>query len=103
MIFTDKFVYVHEPKTGGTFVTSMLFRLYGLRWTRWTHVRNALFGQVGSKHPRYGYLAHNSNKHGGCNEIPQQQRGKKISPPCAILSIFTCRSTSLAGGSEASS
>ena len=36
MIFTDRFVYVHEPKTGGTFVTSMLFRLYGLRWTRWT-------------------------------------------------------------------
>jgi len=78
MIFTDKFVYVHEPKTGGTFVTSMLFRLYGLHWTRWTHVRNALFGEVGSKHPRYGSLVHNSNKHGGCSEIPEPQRGKKI-------------------------
>src|ERR1044072_2714963 len=78
MIFTDKFVYVHEPKTGGTFVTSMLFRLYGLRWTRWTHLRNAVFGEVGGKHLRYGSLIHNSNKHGGCNEIPQRQRGKKI-------------------------
>ena len=78
MIFTDKFVYVHEPKTGGTFVTSMLFRLYGLRWTRWTHVRNAVFGDVRRKHPRYGSLVHNSNKHGGCNEIPEPQRGKKI-------------------------
>jgi hypothetical protein len=78
MIFTDRFVYVHEPKTGGTFVTSMLFRLYGLRWSRWTHVRNAVFGEVRRRHPRYGTFVHNSNKHGGCNEIPQPQRGKKI-------------------------
>ena len=78
MLFTDRFVYVHEPKTGGTFVTSMLFRLYGLRWTRWTHLRNALFGGVRHRHPRYGALAHDSNKHGGCNEIPTPQRGKKI-------------------------
>lgn len=78
MIFTDKFVYVHEPKTGGTFVTSMLFRLYGLRWTRWTHVRNAVLGEVRRSHLRYGSLIHNSNKHGGCNEIPRQQREKKI-------------------------
>ena len=78
MIFTDRFVYVHEPKTGGTFVTSMLFRLYGLRWTRWTHIRNAVVGEVRRRHPRYGALVHNSNKHGGCNEIPPSQRGKKI-------------------------
>ena len=78
MIFTDRFVYVHEPKTGGTFVTSMLFRLYGLRWTRLTHLRNAVFGEVRRSHPRYGALVHNSNKHGGCNEIPQPQRSKKI-------------------------
>lgn len=78
MIFTDRFVYVHEPKTGGTFVTSMLFRLYGLRWTRWAHARNALFGEVRRRHPRYGALIHHSNKHGGCNEIPAPQRGKRI-------------------------
>lgn len=78
MIFTDRFVYVHEPKTGGTFVTSMLFRLYGLRWSRLTHMRNAVFGEVRCRHARYGALVHNSNKHGGCNEIPAAQRGKKI-------------------------
>ncbi len=78
MLFTDRFVYVHEPKTGGTFVTSVLFRLYGLRWTRWAHARNALFGEVRRRHPRYGALVHNSNKHGGCNEIPTPQRGKRI-------------------------
>lgn len=78
MIFTDRFIYVHEPKTGGTFVTSMLFRLYGLRWTRWTHLRNAVLGEVRCRHSRYGGFVHNSNKHGGCNEIPTSQRGKKI-------------------------
>ena len=78
MIFTDRFVYVHEPKTGGTFVTSMLFRLYGLHWTRWTHVRNAIIGEVRCLHPRYGSFIHTSNKHGGCNEIPQSHGAKKI-------------------------
>jgi hypothetical protein len=78
MIFTERFVYVHEPKTGGTFVTSMLLRLYGLRWTKWTHLRLALFGKVSRRHTRYGALVHNSNKHGGCNEVPASERGKKI-------------------------
>jgi len=38
MIFTDNFVYVHKPKTGGTFVTDVLRRIYGsgTRRTVWT-------------------------------------------------------------------
>jgi len=28
MIFTDKFVYAHKPKTGGTFVTEALRNVY---------------------------------------------------------------------------
>jgi len=56
----------------------VLFRLYGLRWTKWTHLRNALLGEVSGRHPRYGGLVHNGNKHGGCNEIPASRRGKKI-------------------------
>ncbi|CAN5867729.1 hypothetical protein BH18ACI4_BH18ACI4_12290 [soil metagenome] len=78
MLFTDKFVYVHEPKTGGTFVTSMLFRLYGLNWTRLTHLRNMIFKEVRSLHPKYGELVHNTKKHAGCREIPVHQRGKKV-------------------------
>jgi hypothetical protein len=77
MIFTDKFVYVHEPKTGGTFVTTMLFTLYNLKWTRLTHLRNILFKEVRAKN-KYGYLIHSDNKHGGCQEIPLLQQGKKI-------------------------
>lgn len=78
MIFTDRFVYVHEPKTGGTFVTSALFRLYGLKWTRWTHMRNALFRQARVSHPKYGALVHDSNKHGFCRSIPEAHRGKTV-------------------------
>jgi hypothetical protein len=78
MILTDHFVYVHEPKTGGTFVTSMLFRLYGLKWSRLTHLRNALSGQVRSRHPKYGYLVHDTRKHFGCRHIPAEHRDKKV-------------------------
>ena len=78
MIFTDRFVYVHEPKTGGTFVTSALFRLYGLKWTRWTHLRNALFREARARHPKYGALVHNSNKHGFCRSIPAAHRAKPV-------------------------
>jgi hypothetical protein len=77
MIFTDKFVYVHEPKTGGTFVTTMLFSLYNLKWTSLTHLRNIIFKEVRAKN-KYGYLIHSDNKHGGCQEIPLLQQGKKI-------------------------
>jgi hypothetical protein len=78
MIFTDHFVYVHEPKTGGTFVTSMLFRIYGMKWSRLTHLRNMLFREIRSHHPKYGYLAHDTKKHAGCRSIPNEHRNKKV-------------------------
>ena len=78
MIFTDKFVYIHEPKTGGTFVTAALFRLYGLRWTRLTHLRNSLVGEVRHANAKYGLLVHDSNKHGFCSSIPAAQQQKTV-------------------------
>ena len=35
MIITDDFVYIHQPKTGGTFVTRMLQRVYGVERGLW--------------------------------------------------------------------
>lgn len=78
MIFTDKFVYVHEPKTGGTFVTSVLFRLYGLKWNRLVHLKNMIRGEIRGTKREYGTLIHNNNKHGGCREIPAPHREKLI-------------------------
>jgi hypothetical protein len=77
MIFTDQFVYVHEPKTGGTFVTSVLLQLYDVRWTRWTHLRNTLQSNMVFRRPR-GTLIYNSHKHGACEHIPEAHRHKQI-------------------------
>lgn len=77
MLFTDSFVYVHEPKTGGTFVTSVLFQLYEFRWTWLTRIASTLRTELVHRH-RYGALIYHNNKHGGCNEIPAAQRHKTV-------------------------
>ncbi len=77
MIFTDRFVCVHEPKTGGTFVASALFRLYGAEW----NLRNKLasaFGRDVVARGKYGTFVFTNHKHGGCNEIPEAWRGRPI-------------------------
>lgn len=53
MIITPDFVFVHYPKTGGTFVTQMLSHLYG----------DQLF---------------NTHKHGTCSDIPEEHQGKPM-------------------------
>jgi len=57
MILTDEFVYIHQPKTGGTFVTRVLERLY----------------QDGDR----GRLV-NTHKHGSCSDIPDAWRDKPL-------------------------
>jgi hypothetical protein len=64
VIITDRFVYIHMPKTGGTFVTEMLRHLYGLRgspnpWRR-TYWKLTI--------KNYTSL----NKHGTCSQIPRE-------------------------------
>lgn len=54
MILTDDFVYIHMPKTAGTFVARMLARLYG--------------------EGRYADVS----KHGTCSDIPASHAGKPI-------------------------
>ncbi len=56
MILTPDFVYIHYPKTGGTFVTHVLSRLYG--------------GTKG------GFV--DTDKHATCSQIPAEHRGKPI-------------------------
>jgi hypothetical protein len=53
MILTPDFVFVHYPKTGGTFVTEMLSRIYGDRLV-------------------------NTHKHGTCSDIPEEHRGSPL-------------------------
>jgi hypothetical protein len=77
MILTDRFVAVHEPKTGGTFVTSALFRLFGAEWSLRTRIASSLGWDVVAR-GRYGTFRFTSNKHGGCNEIPAAWRDRPI-------------------------
>ena len=63
MILTPKFVYIHLPKTGGTFVSSVLGRLMR-RKGYWARVRNRLAGKQ--------FI--NENQHGTCVEIPASHR-----------------------------
>ncbi len=77
MIITDKFVFVHDPKTGGSFVTTALFRLYGINWTRWTHLKLLVFQELKYK-TKLGDFIHTSKKHFGCRFIPKEYVGKKV-------------------------
>jgi hypothetical protein len=61
MLLTDKFVYIHYPKTGGTFVTEVMKKIH--------------------QNPEVGYLIDTTeakSKHGKCLEIPPEHRNKPI-------------------------
>ncbi len=62
MILTDDFVYIHQPKTGGTFVTHVVERLYQ--------------GGDGAPGKRGGLV--NTHKHGACSEVPEAWRSKPL-------------------------
>lgn len=78
MIFTDRFVYVHEPKTGGSFVTEALLRLYGLRWSRRFRLEAMLRGQVRRNGGPYGTFVYHNLKHGAYANVPAPHREKTV-------------------------
>jgi hypothetical protein len=78
MIFTDRFVYVHEPKTGGSFVTAALLRLHGLEWSRRLRVEAMLRGHVTRGGGPYGSFTYHNLKHGTCSQVPPPHRGKPV-------------------------
>ena len=78
MIFTDRFVYVHEPKPGGRSSTSVLLRLYACAGRNLLSAQR-LFGEVRRRHPRYGALVHNSTAR-RLHEIPVRMRRRRSSP-----------------------
>jgi hypothetical protein len=77
MVITDKFVYIHKPKTGGTFVTDALLKLYEGKWNMYVHVKLALLKVVHYRNS-FGTLSFTANKHGGCRDIPVAHQHKTI-------------------------
>lgn len=78
MIFTDRFVYVHEPKTGGSFVTEALLRLYGLAWTRRFRLEAMVRGEVTRANLAYGRFTYHNLKHGTYGHVPPPHREKPV-------------------------
>jgi hypothetical protein len=77
MLFTDNFVYIHQPKTGGTFVTTVLLRLHEFKWNYLIHGMSALKKELIHKN-KYGTFIYNNNKHGTCSDIPESHQRKLI-------------------------
>ncbi len=73
MILTDNFIYLHHPKTGGTFVTTMLEKLLPnqgrRRRSRW---RGLITGST------QGGLIKTPEDHDNCCDIPLMFRDKPI-------------------------
>ena len=75
MILTDRFVYVHQPKTGGTFVTTVLEQIHGHRPEAGVVARLRRWFAGGAA---AGSSLVNINQHGTCDEIPRSHQGKPI-------------------------
>lgn len=71
MLITKDFVYVHAPKTGGSFVTDVLFRLYEATWGPLRLLEYRLFGQNVYQHHCYGTFIHRMEKHSPVSDIPE--------------------------------
>lgn len=80
MVLTDRFVYIHMPKTGGTFVTESLLRLHdaaGDPRAAGGFVRS-LLNSIASRSGPYGRAVDVEPKHGTCHQIPRRHRHKQI-------------------------
>ena len=77
VIITDRFVHIHQPKTGGTFVNAALFRVHDIQWDS-EHARlYDLEGFTADDTP-YGTFIFRAHFHGRCRDIPEPHTRKKI-------------------------
>lgn len=76
MMVFDNFVFVHLPKTGGTFVEQVLKTLHCPSW-----IGQKIHGmqrRLGITLPLYPYKYREYRKHAACRLIPEKDRGKII-------------------------
>lgn len=80
MNITDKFVFVHMPKTGGSFVSSVLRTIHNNGWFHEQLLRSEpLLALKNRLMAIFTDLPHlEFNKHGTCNEIPVAHQHKPI-------------------------
>lgn len=91
MLLTDRLVYLHAPKTGGTFVRTMLHRLHGRdafdeggirTWlgdrSARLRARRLVAGAARAYPSRHGVLLDLDDKHGPLANLPESHRGKVV-------------------------
>lgn len=80
MILGDRFVYIHYPKTGGTFVSAMLHKLHAGKGykTRLARMLGVTFGKAGGGIIDTAKYTAYPKKHAGCRQIPLSFKGKPI-------------------------
>lgn len=76
MMVFDNFVFVHLPKTGGTFVEHVLKELHCPSWLG--QKIHAMQRRLGITIPLYPYKYREYRKHAACRFIPEQDRQKVI-------------------------
>lgn len=77
MIVTPKFVFIHMPKTGGTFVHQALNRIYGNKM--YNQIREDYWGETVKRLAFWNKpVAYQIIKHAPCNDIPQEYRSLPI-------------------------
>ena len=77
MLLTEKFVYIHPSKTGGTFVTKMLQQLYENQVPE-TRISRLIAKKIGIMGNRILDTSMYGTKHSGCRQIPLAFRNKPI-------------------------
>lgn len=76
MLITDQFVFIHLPKTGGTFVTQMLKSL--LTPSKFNRKVHSARRDWGLKLPGYAYRYSELSKHGMRKHIPPEHQHKPV-------------------------
>jgi hypothetical protein len=72
MLITDRFIHIHQPKTGGTFVAKTLLRLYQVPRNPQASRHDVAFETP------YGPFIYCTPKHNRCINIPAPHRSKKV-------------------------
>ena len=74
MVITDRFVYIHQPKTGGTFVSEIIRTLFHVESLESVRFSSRKRKKVLSDSSRFTNIL----KHGTCNDIPDEFKGRTI-------------------------
>jgi len=78
LIITDKFVFLHFPKTGGLFVTDILNKVHKKKTLKHLFFKSSMYQELMMPNVKRIYGANVYNPHGTYDQIPEEHRSKTI-------------------------